>query len=276
MFPRSPLKIGLHLTLVLTIVLSSPLQTFAWGDKAHQIIGALAWLKLTEGAKRQVKELLPNITANELGPLAAASTWADQQANTYPEERKWHFVAIPLAANSFDIKRDCADGNCIVVKLNDKKELLRTSHSPQVRADALKYVVHLVGDLYQPLHCTDNQDQGGNSVKVKFQGKLTNLHQVWDTEMINQSGLDVAAYTLKLRSLEVPKYFWIEDWVKDSHRVAQEYAYAIPKDRELGTTYYRRNLPILEMQLATAAEKLAEILNDNLKPVFSAPKKMKK
>jgi hypothetical protein len=266
---HSPLKKVLHLTLAITIVLSSPLQSFAWSDKAHRIIAALAWMKLSESAKRQVRELLPGTSLEGNGPLAEISMWADLQRGPYPEERRWHFVAIPLSAESYDMKRDCADGNCIVVKLNEKKELLRTSQNRQIRADALKYVVHLVGDLYQPLHVTDNNDQGGNMVQVKFQGKLTNLHQVWDSEMINRSELDVASYVKKLSELSVPRGFWIDSWVQDSHGIAQQYVYAVPKDRELGTTYYRRNLPVLEMQLATAAEKLAEILNDNLKPLTS-------
>lgn len=257
----------LHLTLTLILLVAFPMRAFAWDDKAHQIIGALAWKKLSEGAKRQVLNLLPpEASADPNGPLAAVSTWADRQRVVYREQASWHFVAIPLSESKFDWNRDCANKNCIVSKLDEKKNALQ-SGPKQSRAEALMYIVHLVGDIHQPLHCADNDDRGGNMVQVKFRGKATNLHKVWDYDMVEASQLTVSQYVEKLRDVKAQRGYWIEDWANDSHQIAKTYVYAIPSDRELGNTYYQRNLPILEMQLVKASEKLAQILDEALKPV---------
>jgi len=259
-------------TRVLPVVLSFclifvfPTATFAWGDKGHQIIGALAWENLSESAKRQVMELLPEGAKDPNGPLAAVGSWADRQALANPSERSWHFVSIPLSAQGYDRERDCGDGNCIVAKLDEKKYVLQTAESRLERAQALKYVIHLVGDIHQPLHCTNNNDKGGNERAVRFLGEPTSLHRIWDFDMIEASKLSVADYVKKLKAVEVPKGFWIEHWANDSHDIAQKYVYAIPRDNELGNEYYRRNLPVLEKQLAGAADKLVQILEEALKP----------
>jgi nuclease S1 len=259
----------LHLTLTFVLLFALPIQALAWDDKGHQIIGALAWLKLSEGVKRQVLALLPESSKDPDGPLAAVSTWADRQKVVYREQVRWHFVSIPLSQQSFDWNRDCANKNCIVFQLDEKKKVLQYGKFRQERAEALMYVVHLVGDIHQPLHCADNNDRGGNTVQVKFRGQATDLHKVWDYDMIEASPLSVSDYARKLLSTPAEKGYWIEDWANDSHRIAQTYVYAIPYDRELGNTYYQRNLPILEQQLAKASEKLVQILDD----VFAPAKK---
>jgi len=254
-----------HLVLILSLILLVPSQTFAWGEKAHRIIGALAWLKLSAQAQRQVKELLPEESSDPDGPLAAVSMWADRQSAVYREQAKWHFVAIPLSAAAYDEKRDCADGNCIVVALNKKKMILESGGPRNERAEALKYVVHLVGDVHQPLHCADNDNRGGNMVQVKFLGQISNLHKVWDFDMIEASKMNVQQYVEELKDFKVSQGYWIDHWVNDSHAIAQKYVYAIPQDRELGNTYYRRNESILKQQLAQASEKLVQILEEALK-----------
>ena len=258
--PRTPVSRTLHIVLVLSLVLLLPSQTFAWGEKAHRIIGALAWLKLSEDVRRQVKALLPEESSDPDGPLAAVSTWADRQSVVYREQAKWHFVNIPLSAAIYDEKRDCGDGNCIVVKLNEQKVILESGRTAKERAEALKYVVHLVGDLHQPLHCADNNDRAGNTIQVKFLGQISNLHKVWDFDMIEASKKSVGQYAQDLKELNATKGFWIDRWANESHAIAQKYAYVLPQDRELGNTYYRRNESILNMQLAQASEKLVQIL----------------
>lgn len=256
----------LHLVLTGSLICVLPARTFAWSDKAHRIIAALTWLKLKDDTKRQVRDLLASKSSDPYGPLVAVASWADLQGLQYPEQRKWHFVDIPLSALTYDEKRDCSDGNCIVKKLDEKKWELQFGKNKQTRAAALKYLVHLIGDLHQPLHCADNGDSAGNRVVVKFLGKVTNLHKVWDSDMIERTGMPEGKYVDKLRAIEVSRGYWFADWANDSHMIARKYAYAIPKDKELGTTYYRSNLPILERQLAIAAEKLAQVLEDALPP----------
>ena len=267
MTPKSFFRMRvLPIVLSFCLIFVFPMTSFAWGDKGHQIIGALAWQKLSESVRRQVTELLPEGEKDPNGPLAAVGSWADRQALVNPSERSWHFVGIPLSAQGYDKERDCNDGNCIVAKLDEKKYLLQTSESRLERAQALKYVIHLTGDIHQPLHCTNNNDMGGNQRSVKFLGEPTSLHRIWDFDMIEASKLSVADYAQKLKAVEVPKGFWIDRWVNDCHDVAQKYVYAIPRDNELGNEYYRRSLPVLEKQLASAADKLVQILEEALKP----------
>src|ERR1051325_7008503 len=258
----------LHLPLTLVLLIAFPIHAFAWDDKAHQIIGALAWLKLSEGTKRKVIELLPPETSKDPnGPLAAVSTWADRQRVVYREQANWHIVNIPLSQPKFDWNRDCPNHDCIVFQLDEKKKALQFGKTRQERAEALMYVVHLVGDIHQPLHCADNDDRGGNMVQVKFRGKVTNLHKVWDYDMVEAAlgGSSILDYARKLKeTTPAEKAFWIEDWANDSHAVAQTNVYAIPYDKELSTTYYQRNLPVLEKQLAKAAAKLVQVLEDAL------------
>ena len=263
--PRTPLSRTLHLTLVFSLVLLLPSQTFAWGEKAHRIIGRLAWEKLSEQAKQQVRTLLPEESSDPDGPLAAVSMWADRQSVVYREQARWHFVEIPLSAPGYDENRDCRDGNCIVVKLNDQKIILESSEPRKARAEALKYVVHLVGDVHQPLHCANNNDHSGNLVQVKFLGQISNLHKVWDVDMIETSKDTVKDYVTDLMEFKVSPGFWIDRWANDSHAIAQKYAYVIPQDRELGNTYYRRNETVVKQQLALASEKLVQILEEALK-----------
>src|SRR5215216_1670912 len=113
------------LTLTFVLLIAFPIRAFAWDDKAHQIIGALAWMKLSEGVKRQVLNLLPPEASKDPdGPLAAVSTWADRQRVAYREQASWHFVGIPLSESKFDWNRDCANHNCIVAQLDEKKNAL--------------------------------------------------------------------------------------------------------------------------------------------------------
>jgi nuclease S1 len=256
----------LHLILAVSLIGVSPTRTLAWGEKAHRIIAALAWFKLKDEYKAKVRELLGEKTSDPNGPLVAIATWADLRATQYPDERKWHFVDIPLSASAYDEKRDCADKNCILAKLDQKKVELQLSRNRQTRIDALKYIVHLVGDLHQPLHCTDNNDSAGNRVQVKFFGKVTNLHKLWDSDMIERTGLSEEQYVSKLKGIPTSRGNWFADWANDSHTIARKYVYVMSRDIELGQAYYKTNLPVLDRQLATAAEKLAQVLEDALTP----------
>jgi hypothetical protein len=263
----------LHLVISLSLIAVFPTRTFGWSEKAHRIIAALAWSKLRDEYKAKIKkDFLDDQTKNASDPLVVIAAWADERGLEVPAERKWHFVNIPLSAESYDQSRDCADLACIVVKVNQKKIELG-SYRKQTRLDALKYLVHLIGDLHQPLHCTDNNDSAGIRISVKFFGNPTNLHKVWDADMIQKTGLSESQYVEKLKSLKVNRGDWFEAWANESHSVARKFVYDIPKDRELGNAYYKTNLPILELQLVRAAERLAHVLESTLQSPVQNPRR---
>jgi len=150
------------------------------------------------------------------------------------------------------------------------------SASKEDRAEALKFVVHFVGDLHQPLHCAErNKDKGGNGRLVFFldRKKAVNLHQVWDTQnLLSDKGkLKIADYAEKLSAkigkADIAKWKsgTATDWANDSHRVAVEKVYAgVPVDGappKLGTDYVEKNAIVLEEQLEKGGIRLATVLN---------------
>jgi hypothetical protein len=253
----------LRLILAVFSICILPSASFAWGPEAHRIVASIAWLQLSDDAKRNVEDLLGrNKSATD--PLTAVATWADEHAVRNPKTRAWHFVDIPLNYESYSRSRDCRDDNCIVEKIGHFKKQLQYGKTRQERIDALKYLVHLVGDLHEPLHCADNNDAGGTRVQVTFFGKVSNLHRVWDSDMIDRTGLTEASYTNKLMAALPSQGYWIEDWANESHLLARNYAYDLPVDRALANAYYQANLPILDRQLARAGVRLAQVLEDSL------------
>ena len=134
----------------------------AWGPQGHEVIAALAQARLTTVAKAQVDKLL----ALEPGAtLASISKWADKQRS--PATAGWHFVNFPKGNCSYAPQRDCPDGNCVVGAIMQQLEILGSAAPPEERLTALKYVVHLVADVHQPLHAGYAEDRGGNTYQLE-------------------------------------------------------------------------------------------------------------
>jgi hypothetical protein len=165
-----------RLAIVLIVATLVPAQAFAWGSEGHRIIAEIAEQHLQPETARQIRDLLA--IENETS-LAHVANWADQIRPQRPETASWHFVDIPITAPGYDRSRDCAGDNCVVAKIDQFTDELRNpALAPRQRLEALKFVVHFVGDLHQPLHASDNNDRGGNEVHVTFQGHRTNLRLI--------------------------------------------------------------------------------------------------
>jgi hypothetical protein len=211
-----------------------------------------------------------------------------------PETYNWHFVDIPVehTATSYDESRDCqldpAKGDCVIHALDrEVPKISDTALTPIPRAEAVKFVTHFIGDLHQPLHCSDrNGDKGANDVKVTFFGQKVepgfhskwNLHAVWDAGLIDHAGRTQAAYVTKLES-------WIAhqnvsalesgtptDWANEAHTAGVEHSYKNPGKStdfpatggKVGKPYYDANISVVDQQLAKAGVRLANVLNDAL------------
>jgi nuclease S1 len=270
------------LLMVLVVMGLCPSRSFAWGAKGHQIIAHIALGRLTPETRQQIADLLGEET------LVAVSSWADQQGDE--NEKSWHFVAIPLKDGYYSPTKDCQRGRiCIIGALDQQIGILRTSTDPEARAKALKYVVHLVGDLHQPFHVTTNtnpQDLSATKLKVKtMAGRLTNLHDVWDTELVEyglKQNKSLSGYATQLNnkfrrgisakggSLKISTQGSITDWALEAHKVPWRAYYDTKGDfmvndsREwtVDEEYYKRNLPIVELQLVQAGARLARVLNE--------------
>jgi hypothetical protein len=182
---------------VVYALLLLPSVLFAWSGDGHQIVALIAEDHLTPQAQAGIHELLGkdvNI------PDAEIASWADNYRREHRETAPWHYVDIPVDAETFDEGRDGKNGNNVIDKIGDFEKVLVDKTAPiEKRAEALKFLVHLVGDPHQPLHCADRHgDRGGNSRLVFYldRPRATNLHMVWDsTILIQRRGtVRIAAY----------------------------------------------------------------------------------
>jgi len=221
---------------------------------------------LTAAAQHETARLLDGQT------LADVSFWADEIRNHRPETSRWHFVDIPRDRDDYRPERDCQRterGDCIIAAITRLRTRLDDLQTPfDERAEALRYLVHLVADLHQPLHCVDDHDRGGNDVAVTVFGRPMNLHAAWDTGLIAVSGLSEATWTQRLEAWLAGQDTTrlatgtVVDWALESHRAAVEHVYALPPSGRLGRRYLEASRPVLERQLALGAIRLARVLNE--------------
>jgi len=261
------LRMTLALLFTLLIAIDAAL---AWGPEGHSAVARIAAQNLTPQARDKIQALL---TPHET--LAVISSWADDVRNDHPETGPWHYIDIPLAASAIDMARECPSGNCVVQKIEDFEAVLKDkSASEASRREALEFVVHYVGDLHQPLHCSDNNDKGGNMVQVIFFGRPDNLHAVWDSGIIRREKQwgDQLATTLNQRITPEQKKAWargsVQDWALESHAVAVKVVYGrLPQGSppNLSDDYANAMLPVVEEQLEKAGIRLAYMLNEALR-----------
>jgi len=258
------------------ILLFIPQVAFGWGTTGHRIVAAIAMRQLSPAIAEEINILLDGHSLVEVSTLP--DTWRPNRPLTGP----WHFANIPLGADTFVVARDCPHPrctpgtrdclvvSCIVSALDRYGAVLRNPAAPAAnRAEAIVFLTHFMGDLHQPLHCADNDDQGGNAVHVTFLGTPTNLHAVWDSSLItyretanhlNEEGY--VAYLLNALANRDPASLesgTIVEWANASHLLARQ-AYRIPADHALGQEYSHAMLSIVDEQLLRAGLRLAHIL----------------
>lgn len=273
-------------TAILTVLLSACIPSFAWGPEGHRVIAEVAEHHLNTAARRQVRELLGN------DDLAAVSTWADDIKERRPETRGWHFVDIPWDAAGFSEPRDCFHpvlglaatatdhSNCVVDRIVIFQQVLADRRKSRAeRAEALKFLVHFVGDVHQPLHAVV-EARGGNEIHVtefdrsKCGNSPCNLHAAWDTGLIEHA-LRLGAppfgplnypllleNVIEVRNLRARPQGSPEQWANESFRLAHEIW--LPDGGAVDEAYYRKNIGVLDERLALAGLRLAALLNQAL------------
>jgi hypothetical protein len=259
-------------TLFVSLCLALPHAALAWGASGHAIVAEIAQRRLEPGPSAKVKELLGGEVS-----LASIASWADDVRPRETETTNWHFVDIPYDASRYDPARDCQRspiGDCVIEAIARFRTILAdASQSREARARALKFLVHFVGDIHQPLHCAHrNHDRGGNDVMVFFFDERVALHKVWDTSIIDRRVFNWGEYVRHLEEEWFPQQDAAKlakggaiDWALESHALAVKVVYAIPGDFNLGESYYKKALPVVDRQLAAAGVRLAKLLNEALK-----------
>jgi hypothetical protein len=230
---------------------------FAWGSDGHKIVAMLAEAQLSPTARKEVDRLL----AQEPGAtLASISTWADEHRN--PATAAWHYVNFPRGDCNYEPERDCPDGKCVVAAIDRQIEVLRTPGDDEKRLTALKYVVHFIGDIHQPLHAGFGDDRGGNSYQLQAFMRGSNLHSVWDTGLIKalQQENEQIVKSLLVRPLTLQKTpFNAASIAMESCKIVSQAGFY--PDRLVTPEYVERYMPVMAYQLAVAGYRLSQILN---------------
>ena len=167
----------------------APAPAMAWGPQGHEIVAHLAAMHLTPKAKAGVTALLGG---EAQASMVIASNWADEIRDDRPQTASWHYVNLEIDGGlRYDAARDCPRGNCAVAQIARDAAILQSRAPPAARAEALKFLIHLVGDIHQPLHAGENHDRGGNAVRILYRrGKPMSLHQFWDSSVVAALGRD--------------------------------------------------------------------------------------
>jgi hypothetical protein len=252
----------------------SPVPRSAWFDLGHRTVALIAEGRLTPQAAAAVQDILAGQS------MADASLWADQIRGQRRDTGPLHYVNIPLQASAYDPATQCPGGQCIIAAIEDERRVLTDPRASSVeRAEALKFLIHFMGDLHQPLHVSNNNDRGGNQAQVQFFGTGSNLHKVWDGELIERTGMSSVQYLTHLKEQMAfldPEAFergTVVDWAMEGHQVAAENAYDIPRNRQLGERYEAANMPLVDLAIIKAGVRLAMVLNEalaNYQPVQPA------
>lgn len=248
--------------LILSVILFSvSLQSYGWGQNGHRVVGQLAEWHLNKKAKRNIGALLKH----ESLPMVA--NWMDEIRSDpkYRHTAPWHYLTVEDGKN-YDPKIQEKGGNAYEQLLTIIFALKTGDLEQGQEIEYLKMLIHLVGDLHQPLHVGRGDDRGGNDIDVYYFNKKTNLHSVWDTQMIegkNLSYTELAQY-LNLRAdratIKNLQEADISNWLKEAQRY-RPLVYEIPANKRLSYKYDYNNFFVVEERLFAAGIRLAGILN---------------
>lgn len=253
---------------LLPLLLGFPASAQAWGPEGHEVIARIAADNLSPAAHLRLSQLLGG-DAPDL--MVLDSNWADEIRADRPATTSWHFINIEIGSKGYDPRRDCAHDNCTVAQINRDVAQLRDPRTPHAaKLEALYFLIHFVGDLHQPLHTADRHDKGGNSLNVFLNGRRTNLHRVWDGDVVQALGPDPAVVAGSIEASVMPRdkakmgAGTPVDWANESFGVAVKEIYARIPPRgpvRLPRDYTSRENAVVRLQLARAGIRLATLLN---------------
>lgn len=290
------------LATFLTLCIACPFPAYPWWETGHQVAARIAAAHLTPAARTRIARILdvPDTAEAVADALARASTWADETKNE-TKTGAWHYIDLALQDHKSDIPERCKDDNCAPARVRLFAEQLagHPAHPGNTRwsqLDALRYLVHLVGDIHQPLHAISDADLGGNCELLDpAVGKAKNLHALWDGEIVNEISTSDKALTEELNAAidelgphreRVLAEGKEDDWVWESHELALRDIYRrlhIPVEPvefpascaqapaeitslklDVPAFYMSEMKPVVREQLMKAGLRLARLLNESL------------
>lgn len=233
-----------------------------WSKTGHRVIGEIAQDHLTAKTKREILKLLDG------QGLAAVSNFSDEikADTTYRKFSAWHYVNFPADASYKDV--DPSPYGDIVIGIQKCIEIVKNdNNSKSDRAFYLKMLVHLIGDLHQPMHVGRLEDRGGNDIEVQWFNRPSNLHKIWDANMVDDYGMSYTELADNLAQLTKKQVAAIQkgsiyDWLEETQDIANEVYKSVENGEKL---YYRYSYDwwgTLETQLERGGLRLAKVLND--------------
>ena len=249
--------------LTLLILLTITIECMAWGQVGHDTTCNIAERHLSKRAKKMISRLLDGKS------IVYWSNWLDNASHhsEYAYTATWHYKDVEEGQSYEDVKP--LDTGDIITALTEQIAKLK-SHS-LAKADealALKIVVHLMGDLHQPLHFGRKADLGGNNIKVRFFNESTNLHHVWDEDLVEKGHrwtYDEWTYQLDRLSKEEINQLCtgtLDDWAKETYECAKGIYDATPAGTKISYDYVAEWTPLVEQQFVKGGIRLAYILNE--------------
>lgn len=236
-----------------------------WGKTGHRVVSKLAQQYLTTKAQKEIDILLDGAS------LVSISTYGDEIKSNpkYKALRPWHYINLPLDESYANAKKNPKGDVVMAIKKCIAKVKDQNEHKNE-RAFYLKLLVHFIGDLHQPMHVGRKEDRGGNSIRLQWFGKTSNLHRLWDSHLIDSHGMNATQLLGDLEELS-PKLIKeiqnqsLEQWVNESQALAKIIYENTTSNSKLGEEYQSRYLPLLKIQLQRGGLRLAAQLNEIFK-----------
>ncbi len=234
-----------------------------WGQTGHRATGEIAQNYLTKKARKAIEKLLNGKS------LAVVSTYGDD-IKSDPDYRKygtWHYVNMEPGETQYNPATANPEGD-ILIALKKCKAVLQDKNAPREEKEFyLKMLVHFMGDLHQPFHVGRGEDKGGNDLQVRWFNEGSNMHRLWDSDMINSyqmSYTELAANTNKLSKNQMKRIAKgsFEEWMYESKDLASRAYASAEVGEKLGYRYMYDWFPVVQEQLQKGGIRLAQVLNE--------------
>lgn len=260
------MKKTISVVLSASLVVAATGAVTAWGQTGHRVSAKMAENYLTPAAKKAVTDLLGVET------MAQAATWPDEM-RSHPSEfwqktsSSWHYVTVPEGKTYAEVGAP-EKGDAVTALKKFTATLKDDSASQKDKQLALRFIIHIIGDLHQPLHAGNGTDRGGNDEKVKFFWQDKNLHTVWDTSMIQGENLSFSEWSTwlsnKTTAAEVKQWSVVDPkvWIAESIELRDA---LYPKDPNINYDYKFKHLPTIKQRLRMASVRIAAYLNATFK-----------
>ena len=246
--------------------LAWPVQVSAWGMLGHRITGGIAEHYLTPRAKAEIKKLLGTES------LAMAGNWADfiKSDRSYDYLGPWHYVNIKAGLSRHDVVKwlnEDTGANLYNRIIYLARELKSGKLGQNDRVFYLKLLIHLVADAHQPMHMGQSGDRGGNNIKLYWFGEPTNLHRIWDEQLIEFQQLSYTEHVAAINFVSTAdKNTWMKqqpsEWIYESYVIAQKLYTEVKPEEKLLYNYNFNHVNIMNQQLLKGGVRLAAMLNN--------------